>query len=83
VNIGPNLISNDLFPRSKQYLKDFAVTTIESGASTAGGDNYPSWHHDLESINGSRWCLGDHVSARLSGSLCQYGNYYAQPWVQR
>ena len=38
VFIGPNVtVTNDPFPRSKQYPKEFAVTTVKTGASIGGG----------------------------------------------
>ena len=38
VFIGPNVtFTNDPFPRSKQYPKEFAVTTVRTGASIGGG----------------------------------------------
>lgn len=38
VFIGPNVtFTNDLFPRSKQYPKEFAMTTVRTGASIGGG----------------------------------------------
>lgn len=38
VFIGPNVtFTNDPFPRSKQYLAAFPVTTVKAGASIGGG----------------------------------------------
>jgi acetyltransferase-like isoleucine patch superfamily enzyme len=38
VFIGPNVtFTNDLFPRSKQYPKDFSLTVVKTGASIGGG----------------------------------------------
>lgn len=38
VFIGPNVtFTNDPFPRSKQYPKEFAVTAVKTGASIGGG----------------------------------------------
>lgn len=38
VFIGPNVtFTNDIFPRSKQYLPALSVTTVKTGASIGGG----------------------------------------------
>ncbi len=37
VFVGPNVtFTNDKFPRSKQYLKEYPITTVKEGASIGG-----------------------------------------------
>jgi len=78
VFIGPKVtFTNDIFPRSKQYPKDFPLTVVKTGASIGGGGNDSSGYSDLKQRHGWRGRSRYKVSARRSFANRQLGSYCA------